>query len=153
MQIQTTRFGTLEIDEQEVIKFPSGMLGFEELNDYVLLPVSGNPAFTWLQAVQEPAVAFLLVDPFLFFQGYEVELQPRHEQALQVDGPDQVAVYAVVTIPPSGVKDMMANLVGPVAINLVKKRGLQLVLEGTGYTTRHLLFPRQPGQHPRAAAR
>lgn len=153
MQIQTTRFGLLEVDEQEVIKFPSGMLGFEDLTEYVLVPVPNNPAFTWLQAVREPAVAFLMVDPFLFFQGYEVELKSRHEETLQVDGPDQVAVYAVVTIPPTGVKDMTANLVGPVAVNLAKKRGLQLILDGTDYTTRHRLFPEQPDKKPWAAAR
>ncbi|KKM12367.1 hypothetical protein SY88_04275 [Clostridiales bacterium PH28_bin88] len=153
MQILTTRFGPLEIDEREVLRFLSGMLGFEDLNEYVLAPVPDNPAFTWLQAVEDPAVAFLLVDPFLFFQGYEVELKPQHRENLQVDGPDQVVVYAVVTIPPTGVKDMTANLVGPVAVNLAKKRGLQLILDGTNYTTKHRLFPEQPDKKPRAAAR
>jgi flagellar assembly factor FliW len=153
VQVTTTRFGVLEAKEEDLIHFPLGMLAFEDLKEYLLLPVADNPAFSWLQAVQEPAVAFLLVDPFMVFPGYEVELNLLHNETLQADGPKQVVIYAVVTIPPSGVKDMTANLLGPVAVNLGAKKGLQLVLEGTRYTTRHSLFQPEKPQPAQAASR
>jgi len=142
-----------------IITFPNGMLGFEYLKHYRLVQVPENPFFYHLQAVDEPAVGFLLVDPFVFFQGYEVELKDIHLKNIGITEQAEphpssgVLVLAVVTIPPEGVAGMTANLLGPVAINLVAAKGAQVVLEGTAYTTKHRLFSREPENNPRAAAR
>jgi flagellar assembly factor FliW len=145
VQVTTTRFGVLEAKEEDLIHFPLGMLGFEDLKEYLLLPVPDNPVFCWLQAARESALAFLLVDPFVIFKNYEVEIGENHQKYLGITQDAPIVVLAVVTVPPEGVKAMTANLLGPVAINLGAKKGLQLVLEGTRYTTKHSLFqPEKP---------
>ena len=140
MRVETERFGTLEIEEQEILRFPFGLPGFEHLKEFFLVPVAKNPAFVWLQAVADPAVAFLLTDPFLFFPDYAVDLGDAETGLLEAAGPDELCVYAVVTIPPEGVREMTANLLGPVVINRRSRRGLQVILDGSGYSTRHRLF-------------
>jgi flagellar assembly factor FliW len=140
LQIHTTRFGLIEYSPQDLLHFPDGLLGFQDLTDYLLIPLEANPAFFWLQSVQEGQVAFLITDPFLFFTDYQVELSETLKQELAITKRDQVVLYAIVTIPASGVKDMTANLVGPLIINRENGRGAQHVLGGNQYHTKHRLF-------------
>ena len=140
MQISTSRFGTIEVKPEELLFFPGGVPAFEHLQEFFLHPIPENPAFTWLQAVADPEVAFLLADPFLFFPGYAVELPASLQEELAIKKPADALVYAVVTIPDGDIRRATANLVGPMVINPIARRGMQIILEGTKYTTRHRLF-------------
>ncbi|QGP92810.1 Flagellar assembly factor FliW [Neomoorella glycerini] len=140
MQVQTSRFGTVEIDPAEILTFPDGIPAFENLREFFFYPIPGNPAFTWLQAVNDPEVAFLLVDPFLFFPGYEVDIPDSLQREMEIKNAGDVLVLAVVTVPNGDVRRATANLVGPMVINRVTRLGRQFVMEGTKYTTRHPLF-------------
>lgn len=141
MLVETLRFGRLEVAEEALIKFPPGLPGFEYLKRFFFVPLPDNPAFVWLQAEADPAVAFLMADPFLFFPGYSVELGDQEKAFLEVSGPEDLLVYAVVTVPPEGVRQMTANLLAPVVINRRARLGLQVILDGSGYCTKHRLFP------------
>ncbi|MHB1419676.1 MAG: flagellar assembly protein FliW [Bacillota bacterium] len=144
----TSRFGVLEVAETDMIEFVHAFLGFNRLKEYFLVPAPENPYFTWLQAKEDPDVAFLLVNPFAFFPEYEFDLPEHYRQELGIAQPEDVAVYSTVTIPPGRVKEMTANLVGPVIINPRQRRGMQLVLETTKYGAKHKLF-----KHPQRAKR
>lgn len=140
MLIKTSRFGEVEVGPEEIIIFSHGLPAFEHLREFFLYPIPENPAFIWLQAKEDPDVAFLLVDPFLFFPGYVVELTPDVQEELGIKDLMEVLVMAPVTIPEGEIRKMTANLLGPIVINRASRRGRQLVLEGTPYTTRHPLF-------------
>ncbi|MDN5326566.1 MAG: flagellar assembly factor FliW [Moorella sp. (in: firmicutes)] len=144
MQVMTSRFGTLEINPSDLFHFPQGIPAFEHLKEFFFYPIPENPAFTWLQAVNDPEVAFLLVDPFLFFPSYAVELPASLQEELAIKEPADALVYAVVTIPDGDIRRATANLVAPMVINRTARLGRQFVMEGTRYTTRHPLF-RHPG--------
>lgn len=146
MKLATSRFDKIEIDSQQIIAFHEGILGFEHLKKYILLPVDNSLVFSWLQSVEDGRVAFLVVDPFMFFPGYEVELDDAIRAQLKIEAAKDVVIQTIVTIPGSGVKDMTANLVGPVVINVNDKIGKQTVLTQTNYTTRHKLFESEEGE-------
>ncbi|MHB1126214.1 MAG: flagellar assembly protein FliW [Bacillota bacterium] len=140
MKVTTSRFGVLEVASEEMLQFVHGFLGFAHLREFFMVPVPENDFFTWLQAKEDPKVAFLLVNPFLFFPGYDFELPKRYETTLGIEKAEDVAAFAVVTIPPEGIGEMTVNLVAPVIINPKLKMGMQLVLETMTYTTKHRLF-------------
>ena len=146
MKITSSRFGEIEIDDEQQIFFKEGLLGFENLKSFVLLPVNNSMIFTWLQSTEEGEIAFLLTDPFMFFPGYEVELDESIREDLQIDAAKDVVIQAIVTIPEAGVKDMTANLLGPLVINVNDRIGKQTVLTQTNYTTRHKLFEPEEGE-------
>ncbi len=146
MQIETSRFGLLAYEKEDLIHFAGGLFGFEHLKDYLVLPLENNPAFYWLQSVEDGEVAFLVTDPFLFFPSYTVELDEEIRKKLAVEKREQVAVYVIVTVPSADVRDMTANLIGPLVINLASRRGEQYILYGTDYHTKHLLFTNQGSQ-------
>ena len=129
MIIKTVRFGEMVIAENDIIEFNHGLLGFENLTRYVLMDIAKVPDFKWLQSVDNPELAFLLVDPFTVKKGYSVELNDDVAAKLEISAPEDVLVYTIVNVPKSGFKNATTNLVGPVIINWLKKKGKQIVFE------------------------
>lgn len=140
MKINTSRFGRLKIERSKLIFFKSGIPGFENLNKFVLLPQGDSGVYFWLQSVENPDVAFLVVNPFIFFPDYDIEIPEADVCELELNNLDQILVFVIITIPPEDIRRATVNLLAPVIINTQNKKGKQVVLEGTRYTTRHLLF-------------
>jgi flagellar assembly factor FliW len=116
--------GTLTADSSSVLTFPKGLLGFPECRSFVLLPSERTHVY-WLQSVEYSSLAFLLVDPFVFFEGYTLDLGATD---LQPASPDEVSVLAIVTLPGAHGELPTANLQGPVVIHTRLGEGSQVVL-------------------------
>jgi len=129
MMIKTALFGDIEIDESYKINFISPILGFEEEKEFVLIRNDNDSPFYWLQSLNTPELVFLLADPFVFF--------PDYKPGLEIEG--DVGVYVIVTIA-EDFKLSTANLIAPIVIDANNKTAMQVVLEDSGYTTRHRLF-------------
>ena len=139
MNITTSRFGEIDAPEDIIIEMKKPVLGFEQLKHYVLIELEDFEPFKWLQSVKNPEVAFVVVNPLLFFPNYTVEVNPREIEELLVDDPADVHTYAVVTIPSDYTK-MTANLQGPLLINTKTRLAKQLVLVNSRYKIKHHLF-------------
>src|SRR6478609_2678770 len=74
MDIATTRFGRLEVNEERIITFPHGLLGFPQHQRFALIQTGEENYFFWLQSVDEPSLAFVVTDPSIFFKDYEVPI-------------------------------------------------------------------------------
>lgn len=133
MKITTSRFGEIEIDEASVVRMPEGMLGFGEIGEFVIVQQNEESPFLWFQAVREPNLAFVIVDPFTFFPDYEVLLSNNDIEALGCSELGSLAVFAVVVIPENP-EDMTANLRGPIVINADNKVARQVVLNDDRYS-------------------
>jgi len=152
MQVKTGRFGIIEVDTDRLLNFPQGMIGFPDLKKYFFVPVPDNKVFAWLQSFDDPEIAFLMVDPFVFFPDYDVRLDEITCESLQLKSADEAALLTVVTIPArEGVRGMTTNLLAPVVINHVQGLGQQVILDGSGYHTKHLLFRHLPEDTGRCA--
>jgi flagellar assembly factor FliW len=139
VQIDTTRFGAMEIEEQLLLHFPKGLLGFPERRDYIIFDHDREVPFKWLQAVDDPELAFVIMDPCLFAPNYRLDVQPQDLQELRVNDLGDLIVFVLVTIPPSDPAQMTANLQGPVLVNAENRWAKQLVLSNSLYHTRHPL--------------
>ena len=138
MDIQTSRFGKIEIADDTVIDFPNGLYGLQQLHRYCLLQHDDTGEFFWLQSVEEPSIAMVVTDPFRYFPSYEVEIPDGAAEALETQSVEDVAIYTsvCVTQKPAGA---FTNLLGPLVINHRTRVGMQLVLDGSRYTCRHPL--------------
>lgn len=139
MIIATAKFGELVIEESNIIDFESGLLAFEDLTRYILFDIAENANFKWLQSIDDPQVAFLLIDPFAIKPDYFVELNDELAEKLGAANPEDVIVYTVVTVPKSGLKDATTNLVGPLVINWRSKKAKQIICEVGNNTIKHPL--------------
>ena len=144
-KINTLRFGELEIEEQDVVRFADGIPAFEDEHEFVVLPYEEGTPYMFLQSMATPELAFLMTDPFVFFPDYSFELDDETMDKLEIKTMDDVLVCTLISIPRSGVADMTTNLLAPVVINRHTMQAKQIVLEKTQYTTKHRLFPEKKG--------
>ncbi len=140
MRLSTPRFGELEVKEEDMIVFPSGILGFEDVHRYVLLEHSDDSVFHILQGVDDPAVAFVLIDPRTFRPDYRAEIDREQVALLELDDEDDAVVLAIVTVPAGDPAGMTANLQAPVVLNARKRLGCQVVMADGPYGVRHSIL-------------
>lgn len=144
MEVRTTRFGVIEIAEDRVIEFPSGLLGFPRCTRYCLLEPGEDACFFWLQSLDEPSLAFVVTDPSMFVEGYVVPIRPEQMEQLGLEKLEDAQVFCVVN-KVSG--QLTGNLQGPLVINTASRVGEQLILAEKRWTTRHpLVRVAQPAQ-------
>ena len=144
-KVNTLRFGELEIEEQDVVRFADGIPAFEDEHEFVVLPYEEGTPYMFLQSMTTPELAFLMTDPFVFFPDYSFELDDENMEKLAINSMDDVLVCTLISVPRSGVADMTTNLLAPVVINRHTMQARQIVLEKTQYTTKHRLFPEKKG--------
>jgi flagellar assembly factor FliW len=130
MNIQSDLLGPLKVETSELLRFPTGLFGFPEARDFVLLQAERKGVY-WLQSAEHSALAFVLVDPFVHFTGYSVEIPDGDLRDLGRPEEEDLMVLAIVTLPRSSDGKATANLQGPLALNLRNRLGKQLA-EGEG---------------------
>ena len=134
--MKTTRFGVLKISEEEWIHFPMGLYGFEENRSFVLLDTGeGNPLFNWLQATDDPDLAFVVLDPFTLCSDYFVRLTPDQREILNCTGQSKLSMRVIVGMP-GDPEEMTANMKGPIIINPGTGIAIQTIIPGDTYSTR-----------------
>jgi flagellar assembly factor FliW len=141
MIIESKRIGRVEVDENRVIRFEDGLVGFPELKTFFLAddPADVTMPFKWLVSAENPELIFLVTDPGIFFKDYVFDLPEEDRRKLQVNTEDDVSVITILTVP-SEAKKMIANLRAPLVINWRSLGGRQVILKNTAYTTKHYIF-------------
>lgn len=140
MQIQSTRFGKLDVPEDNIYHFPSGLPGFPDEKKFAFLESESQSPFFFLQSTANPHLTFVVVDPFFFFSDYTFELTDEIVQEMKLSKENPPKIFNIVTVR-DPLDKTTVNLLAPVVVNRETKIAVQIVLEKTEYTTRHLLFP------------
>jgi flagellar assembly factor FliW len=145
MVLETTRFGTLNVDPETVITLPRGLIGFPAARRFVLLGHAPGHPFRWLQSIDDPTLGFVVIDPHLFFPDYDIEISRYESDLLGIRDPEEAMVLTLVTIRSSN-QEITTNLLGPLVIGTRSHCGAQLVINGDRYSTRHSLPLAHPAQ-------
>jgi flagellar assembly factor FliW len=143
VNVMTTRFGAVEIDDDRIIEMPDSMIGFAERR-FILLSPDNNGRFFWFQSVDNPALAFIVTDPTSFVPDYDVTLTPDEYDRLKLDPESAEVILLAVTTIFHEARNITINLQGPIVVNPVKMMAKQIVLENGKYGIRHPLFTSPP---------
>jgi len=122
---ETSRFGLVEVSEDRIIRFPSGLPGFPQLNRYVLIDYKDTP-LRWLQSVDDSQVAFIVADPKSVSGEGTVVFGDDVVRFLQIEKEEDLAVLIILRVEDGKI---VANLSGPIAINSSRMLGVQAVLD------------------------
>ncbi|MDE7277481.1 MAG: flagellar assembly protein FliW [Lachnospiraceae bacterium] len=141
MTIMTKVFGEITIDDDRIIKFSKGIVGFPDLTDFALLHDSekGTDSIHWLQSLQEPGFAMPVMDPLRVCPDYNPEVDDEILQNLGELNPDEMLVLVTMTVP-KDVKLMSVNLKGPIVINAAQKTAIQVIVEGDEYPVKFPIY-------------
>jgi len=137
ISFETSRFGRLEVSKDKIIHFPSGLMGFPEYKRYILMDYK-DTSLKWLQAVDAPHVAFIVIQPFEFFSDYSVRIEDVIKDFLEIEIEDDVSILTILRV--EGEK-VTVNLQGPLVINSLNKKGMQIVNDDPRFNCKTPLHP------------
>ena len=140
VNIESTRFGALEVPDESVLDFPNGLIGLGGTR-YTLIAREESAPFLWLHSLDDPSLAIPVTNPWYFFSSYEVEVSDAEAERIGVTDPSQADVYVTVR---SGetIEDFRANLRAPILVS--GGRGHQVINESQGTSVRAPLFEEAP---------
>jgi flagellar assembly factor FliW len=140
MDIESTRFGRMSVDDERIITVPKGLLGFPNHTRFALIQTSDENYFFWLQSIDEPNLAFVVTDPSIFFKDYDVPIREETQAELQLSDLGHAQVFVIC----NKVDEWLTgNLLGPIVVNAANRTGQQVVLTEKKWTTRQPLLKLQ----------
>lgn len=140
MIINSTRFGELDVAEEQLFEFAYGIPGFPDEKTFVLIPHDEESPFSYLQSTTEANLTFLLADPYAFFKDYEFVLEDEIVRELNLSQENLPLVFLIATVKEKITK-MTVNLLAPLVMNGLDRTGRQVILDKPEYSIRHQLFP------------
>ncbi len=124
MKIQTSRFGEVEVNDENLLDFSSGIPGFSELTKFVVLEYK-DPV-SWLQSTENPEVAFIISDPFQLFQNYSLKLGDDVLNYMNITDSSEALIFVILSVSDNV---LSANLRAPIIVNAKSKKATQLIVD------------------------
>lgn len=132
VEIDSNRFGRIQVDESELIEMRGPILGFEQLKQFILLIVESHKPFWWLQSVENPAIAFMVITPRIVKPGYDPPISKGDLELLNIQETQQMALLAIATLRSDPFR-ATANLRAPILFNTSKRWAKQVIIEDPEY--------------------
>lgn len=147
MKINTRYYEEIEVNEEEKIFFSSGIPGFPNEKEFVILPLGSDSPFSILQSINNEELGFIVAEPFSFYKEYEFNLDESVVSQLSIQDEKDIQVYSIITLGES-LSTSTINLQAPVIINRKIKKAKQAILNTETYHTKHPLVNnnKQKGQ-------
>ncbi len=148
MPVNSERFGTIEVDKTDCLSFPSGLIGFADEREFILIRRKNSEMIGWLQSTATPHLALPVVSAHVLAPKYpDVPIEEVAEKVGLGSEIEELAVLVVMSAPPG--QPATVNLMAPIIVNATTRMGRQVLLEGTQFGTRELfVIPRGPQQVP-----
>ena len=143
IEVQTSRFGIVQVEETAPIRFPAGVIGFPDETEFVLVPHGDSDFIAWLQSAKTPELAFPVVSAHGLVADYpDVDIEKVADRVGLGAAPEDLALLLVLSTPRG--LPATVNLLAPVVVNSRDRVGAQLFLEGSRFSTRELFVtPRE----------
>lgn len=140
MTITTKLFGEIEVDENKMITFTSGIIGFPDLTDFLLIHESETAGgIRWMQSIQEPAFAIPVIDPLVVMENYNPNVEDEFIKPLNIKDEDDMLVLVTITVP-SDIKEMTVNLRAPIIICGSSRKANQIIVEQDEYLVKFPIY-------------
>lgn len=133
MRVETTRFGPIEVESKSVIELVRGIFGFERATRYCLFKHRPDTSLYWLQSLDFPDLAFLVVDPLELFSDYQFDLSDSDTEAIGLTDARHAAVVTIVTVEDQGTSATI-NLAAPIVFNATTRTGAQVIIQDGDYS-------------------
>ena len=121
-----------------LVRLPTGILGFEQYKEYMLLANPAEMPFAWLRVADSASLAFVVVNPFLIMPDYAPDIPDTDAEFLSLKEPTDALLFSIVTL--RGPNRATLNLKGPIVINRHTHTGKQVIIaNASNYSVEHPL--------------
>lgn len=140
MTTETRLFGTITIEDEKLITFPEGIVGFPFMKQFALIrdDENENATIMWLQSMEEPQFAMPVVEPHLIADGYNPVVNDEHLIPVGELADEQAYLLVTITVP-ADIEKMTANLKAPIVINMENNKAVQIIVEDD-YQVKHPIY-------------
>lgn len=140
MKIITKLFDEIEVDEDKLINFPQGIIGFPDLKDFLLVHDSESEGgIRWMQSIQEPAFAMPVIDPLIVMPDYNPNIEDDLLIPLGSINEENTLVLVTITVPHE-IEKMTVNLKAPIVINGENRKANQIIVEDDKYEVKFPIY-------------
>ena len=139
MEINTTRFGTVDIDDSMIITFDDGIPGFEDQKKFFFFETNQSKPLVWMQSVTHAHIALPVINPFLVCADYTLDIRDNEVEEMGIKTESDIMIW-VVTIVPTDITKITANMTAPIIVNVKTSQGKQLVTDIKEYESRLPIF-------------
>lgn len=140
VSVETVKFGTVTVEDDNIINFDNGILGFERLKRFCLIPSEQSDIIFWLQAIDDPCVSMPCIDPLRVCVDYDPLIEEADLEELGIDENAEDVLVLCVMLIPQEFKDTTVNLAAPIVINNVNMKGKQVLLQSENYPVNLKIF-------------
>ncbi len=143
VEVNTNAFGKIAIEDDKIIRFEHGILGFPDLKDFTLifnLEKGSESSIKWLQSLDEPNFAMPVMDPNLVVNEYipmfdRELLKPLGEDLV----PENLLMLVTVTVP-KDITQTTVNLKAPIIVNVEERKAVQLIGDDDAYSIKYAIY-------------
>lgn len=149
MILEKTRLGKLEYNSEDVFTFQEGLLGFQDFQKFLILQHRAASAFRWLQSIEDPTLAFLIVNPLVYLSDYVIPDVFIESTGLKIGERNSADIFTIVTIPHAKAEEATVNLAAPLIINNITRNGKQIILDDESFSIKYkidMTTPKSPEQ-------
>ena len=142
MKVNSRIFGEIEIDDNKIIHFPSGIIGFPEMTDFAIIydEEKGKDApIRWMQSLQEAGFALPVMDPLLIVKTYNPEVDDNYLIPLGEMREEDTLVLVTVSVPRE-LEKMSVNLQAPIVINAETRRAAQIIVNPERFPVKYYVY-------------
>ena len=135
MVAETKFFGTIDIEDDKIINFPNGIIGFENLKNFALIYDSEREErskISWLQSMEEPLMVLPVINPLDLMDAYTPTIEDELMKNIGDPADADLLIFVTLSIP-SDLTLMTANLKAPFIINTVERKAMQVIVENSEY--------------------
>lgn len=145
MHIDSRVFGEIDIDDDKIIRFEDGVIGFEEYHNYALIydeekRKNTKGGIMWLQCMDEPDLAFPVADPLHIYPGYNPVVEDEWLASIgEFKDVDDIFLLSILTVP-SDITKVTANLKAPLIINTITRKACQTIVNNEEYEIKYNIY-------------
>lgn len=135
MVAETKFFGTIDIEDDKIINFPNGIIGFENLTKFALIYDSEREErskISWLQSMEEPLMVLPVINPLDLMEAYTPTIEDELMKNIGNPADADLLIFVTLSIP-SDIEKMTANLKAPLIVNTVERKAMQVIVENQEY--------------------
>ena len=140
MNIETVKFGNVEVEESRIFDFVLPVIGFNDLSKYVIIEPNKDNLFKWLQSAEDPDLAFPIISVAALNYDYSIDISDDVIQSLEIKNAESLLVMNITSIPQDNPQGTTINLLAPLISNLENQKAGQIVLSGSGYDISYPMF-------------
>ncbi len=139
MKINSAKLGEIEYSEDDVITLSSPLLGFPDLQDFLIISDDNSYPFLWFQSVEDADICFILIETNTFFKDYNPDIPKRELKVIAISDKKEMKLFSIVVVP-TDPKLSTANLRAPLVVNFEKNLATPIIHDDDAYKIKMPLF-------------